>query len=45
MRITSTAFFTLLYLPNIYHLFSYIQNYIDKDNVEGILLYPTIDKN
>lgn len=29
---------------NLYQLFSYIQNYKDRENVEGILLYPTIDK-
>ena len=29
---------------NLYQLFSYIQNHIDKYNVEVILLYPTIDK-
>lgn len=33
-----------LYSSNLYQLFSYIQNSKKRDNLEGILLYPTVDR-
>jgi 5-methylcytosine-specific restriction enzyme subunit McrC len=33
-----------IHSPNLYQLFAYIQNSENRDNLEGILLYPTVDR-